>query len=145
MSLESVLMGTTLFEPVSTNKSGETEICVGRILDQKIWIGYIKVLLLVEKDAVEKGFLSDTVLNIAKIYYSNDMGGIAFLWRISCSDSGWLQRNAPELPKADWAKKFQNEKPYTNGLPDRIPLVGHGSEVRYPHPSDDSAISDMVP
>lgn len=134
-SLEELLEDTGLFESVASTEEEDTEQCVGRSLDPRLWVELIKLLLIVEQKAVEKGDIQDTAIEVLKIYYMSEGGKLQFLWKISCYKMGWLSRAFPKIPKADWAKGFHIDIDL-NRKENTIPLVSSSPDTRYPNMRD---------
>jgi len=133
--LQALLEDTEFFEAVTSEDSGDSSHCVGRALDPRLWIEFLQVLLYTEKQAVEKGDISEGVLDVLKVYYLSDGGKLQYLWKISCYKMSWLSSAFPRVPKADWAKGFNIEIDLSKEV-NTIPLVSSTPATKYPHPRE---------
>lgn len=144
-SLENTLKSTELFDVVSSSISadGKTHVCIGRIVDRRLWTDYLTDLLRAEHVAIEKGVLESNVLAVSKFYYVGPTGAVMFMWKVVCLNVPWLSANGPLVDGATWREGFKT-KLGADGFPESVSLVSTTGRAKIPEPKDLGLASDMV-
>lgn len=136
--LKGLLEDTAFFQVISSsslNPENTAQVCIGRTLDSRLWVGFVQDLLRVEAKFIEQGLLKENVLHISKFYYLSDLGQLIFMWKVICNDVAWLSKSIPKTEKAEWAKDFKVELD-SEGRPTSVTLVSTPSPPNLPSPGD---------